>query len=306
MLKIPLPAYLAVALAITVAYLFFSANSPEAKGWHNVASIEPDSEAVTFVGAGDIASCESYGDEQTAMLLNAIPGTVFTLGDNVYSGSTLKMFSECYASSWGRHRARTMPSAGNHEYDDPGAAGYFGYFGEKAGDPEKGYYSYNLGKWHIIVLNSNCPEVSCNWGSPQERWLAEDLSANSSLCTLAYMHHPPFSSGVLGMKGLLRPLWQDMRDFGVDVVLAGHDHSYERMAPLDANGVPSETGTRIFIVGTGGVNHRPLEKPIPGSEARNDQTFGVLNLTLKPAGYDWEFVPAEGGVFTDSGSGKCQ
>jgi hypothetical protein len=261
-----------------------------------------------LVGAGDIASCSSSGDEATATLLDAISGTVFTLGDNAYESGSASEYTNCYGPSWGRHRARTRPTPGNHEYNTANAAGYYGYFGTLAGDATKGYYSYNLGQWHIIVLNSNsdCGTISCAAGSAQEQWLRADLAANPTACTLAYWHHPRFNSGAEHGNDLnVAPLWQALYDFHADVILNGHEHVYERFAPQNPSGVADATGIRQFTVGTGGKNHYPLGTIQPNSQIQNATTYGVLKLTLHASSYDWQFVPVAGGSFTDSGTGSC-
>jgi hypothetical protein len=257
-----------------------------------------------LVGAGDIASCSSNGDEATASLLDGITGTVFTTGDNVYPDGTPAEFANCYDPSWGRHKSRTYPSPGNHEYHTADGAGYFEYFGAAAGDPGKGYYSYDLGAWHIIVLNSNIPFKA---GSAQELWLRADLAAHPGACSLAYWHHPRFSSGTShGSDKSIQPLWQALYDFGADVILAGHEHNYERFAPQDPGGNPDPIrGIRQFVIGSGGFSHYPFGVPIANSEVRNEDTFGVLKLTLHPASYSWEFIPEAGKTFTDSGNALC-
>jgi hypothetical protein len=259
------------------------------------------------VAAGDIASCSSSGDEQTAALLSNINGTVLTLGDNAYESGTLSEFDNCYDSSWGQYKVSTFPSVGNHEYKTPGAAGYFSYFGATAGDPQKGYYSYDLGKWHIVVINANCSEIGgCGVNSPQVSWLDADLAAHPTLCTLAYWHQPLFSSGMHGNDQAVKPIWQALYHAGVELVLNGHDHDYERFAPQDPNGVEdSLKGIREFVVGTGGKDLRSIGSPINNSVVQNDNTWGVLTLTLHPTGYDWKFIPVAGKTFTDSGSGIC-
>lgn len=257
-----------------------------------------------IVGAGDIADCDSRGDEATAALLDRIPGTVFTTGDHAYQDGTAFEFMNCYDPSWGRHRARTYPSPGNHDYHVVGAAGYFEYFGTNAGDPDRGYYSYDLGAWHVIVLNSILPVEA---GSQQEQWLRADLSANPAACTLAYWHHPRFSSGIQhGSNVDMQPLWQALYDYGADVVLAGHEHNYERFAPQNPQGVSDPNrGIRQFVVGMGGRSHYRFGFPIANSEVRNSDTYGVLKLTLHPESYSWEFVPEAGKTFTDLGSASC-
>jgi hypothetical protein len=263
----------------------------------------PVSDAV-LVGAGDIADCSSQGDEATAALLDGISGTVFTTGDNVYPDGSVAEFANCYDPTWGRHKARTYPSPGNHDHHTADAAGYFDYFGSRAGEFGKGYYSYDLGAWHIIVLNSN---ISVEAGSPQEQWLRTDLAAHPVACTLAYWHHPRFSSGVVhGSNTSMHPLWQALYDYGADVVLAGHEHNYERFAPQDPQGVVDPTrGIRQFVVGSGGRSHYAFGNPIANSEVRNDNTYGVLKLTLHANSYSWEFIPEAGKTFTDSGTAPC-
>ncbi len=260
-----------------------------------------------LVGAGDIAVCSSEGDEATADLLDGIAGTVFTAGDNAYPSGTYDEFENCYGPSWGRHKARTYPSPGNHEYYTANASGYFDYFGAAAGDPSEGYYSYELGEWHVIVLNSMCENVDgCEDGSPMLRWLKEDLAANPKRCTLAYWHHPLFSSGPHGNQAKMKPTWDALYEANADVVVNAHDHIYERFAPQDPDGAADPTrGIREFVVGTGGAELYPLGTIKPNSEVRSNDTFGVLQLKLRSGSYDWEFVPVEGETLMDSGSGSC-
>ena len=261
----------------------------------------------TLVGAGDIADCSSPGAEATAALLDGIPGTVFTTGDNAYEDGTAAEFQDCYDPTWGRHKARTQPAAGNHEYHTPRASGYFEYFGAVAGDRDEGYYSYDLGAWHIVVLNGECSEVPCSAGSAQEEWLRADLAANATACTAAYWHQPRFSSGSQhGSSTSYTAFWEALYDHGVELVMNGHEHNYERFAPQTADGTADPVrGIRQIVVGTGGRNHTGFDSPIPNSEVRNDDTFGVLKLTLRPTSYEWEFVPEAGGTFTDMGSESC-
>ncbi len=314
----------AIAVAVTAGVLQDVRAMPPASALQDAA--EPDSapafEAdqadpgepgrrtveVVLVGAGDIASCTSTGDEATANLLDGIAGTVFTVGDNVYPNGTATEFANCYGPSWGRHKARTRPAPGNHDYNTTGAAGYYGYFGAAAGEPGKGYYSYELGAWHIVAINSNCAAVGgCGAGSAQEQWLRQDLAAHPQACTLAYWHHPLFTSDSShGNATSMRPIWQALYDHGADVVLAGHAHNYERFAPQDPNGVADPArGIRQFVVGTGGASLRRFGAIKPNSEVRNADTYGVLKLTLHPTSYQWEFVPEAGKIFTDSGSAAC-
>lgn len=261
-----------------------------------------------LVGAGDIAECSGPADEATAKLLDTIPGTVFAAGDNVYPSGTASEFRDCYASSWGRHKARTKPVPGNHEYFTADAAGYFGYFGSDAGDPSRGYYSYERGSWHVVALNSNCKEVGgCDADSPQGRWLRNDLADNPAECTLAYFHHPLFSSGSdHGNQPWIRPLWNALYAADAEVVLGAHDHDYERFAPQTPDGTRDEgRGIRQFVVGTGGGTQNGFGKIRPNSQARKAGTPGVLKLILKPGSYEWEFVPVAGETFTDSGTTSC-
>ena len=247
----------------------------------------------TLVAAGDIASCRSSGDEQTAALVARTPGTVAVLGDAVYERGTAVELRDCY--SWRRFRARTRAALGNHEYGSPGARAAKAFFGL----PDRGYYSYELGTWHVVVLNSNCgPAGGCSEGSPQQRWLADDLAQSPARCTLAYWHHPRHSSGLHGSDESMAALWRTLARDGADVVLAGHDHHYERFAPLN--------GIRSFVVGSGGRSHYPVLRRLPRSEVVNDTTYGVLRLTLRPSGYEWRFLPVAGSRFSDSGSADCR
>ena len=260
----------------------------------------------TLVGAGTVASCSSSGDEATAAILDATPGTVFNLGDNVYPSGSLTNYQNCYNPSWGRHKARTAPALGNHEYDtSPTAADYFTYFGAAAGDPTKGYYSYDLGAWHVVALNS---DVSMSAGSAQEQWLRTDLAAHPLRCTLAYWHHPRFSSGSThGSMVGAQPLWQALYDAGAEIVLSGHEHNYERFAPQTPGGaLDLARGIREFVVGTGGGSGAyPFGTPIANSEVRITGVNGVLKLTLGDGTYAWQFIPVAGQTATDSGSGTC-
>jgi hypothetical protein len=267
----------------------------------------PASTAV-LVAAGDIATCSSSGDEETAALLDNIDGTIAVLGDNAYESGTSSEFANCYDPSWGRYKGRTKPAPGNHDYLTPNATGYYKYFGGAAGDPKKGYYSYDLGAWHIIVLNSICRAVvgDCVREGEEVQWLRADLAAHSKTCTLAYWHHPRFSSGLNGSDVYVDEFWQALYEYHADVVLSGHDHDYERFAPQDPSGAADPArGIREFVVGTGGGEHTAIISPIANSEVRDDQTYGVLKLTLHPASYDWQFIPVAGSTFTDSGTGNC-
>ena len=257
-----------------------------------------------MVGAGDIAGCSTSGDEATALLLDGIAGTVFTLGDNAYDSGSTTEYNNCYHPTWGRQKARTKPVPGNHEYVTANAAGYFGYFGSAFGTSTTGYYSYDLGDWHIVALNSS---VAHEAGSAQEQWLRADLAASTKTCTLAYWHHPRFSSGAgHGNDASMQPVWQALYDANADVILSGHDHDYERFAPQTPSGVADATrGIREFVVGTGGRSHYGLGTLKANSQVFNGDTFGVLKLTLSAGTYAWEFVHVDGGTFADSGTGSC-
>ena len=270
------------------------------------SSLAPDASAV-LVGAGDIADCSSSGDEATADLLDKIDGTVFTLGDNAYENGTAADFRECYGPTWGRQRDRTLPVPGNHDYNTPGAAGYFGYFGPAAGDSSTGYYATDLGAWRIYVLNSNCAEIGgCDAASAQEQWLRDDLAAKHRACVLALWHHPRFSSGEHGNDPRTQALWQALDDAGAELVLNGHDHDYERFAPQAPTGRADPSGGIVEIVaGTGGRSRYPFVRIRANSLVRDNTTYGVLRLVLSEGGWSSEFIPVPGGTFTDSGSGTC-
>ena len=285
----------------------------------HVARPEPGATAV-LIGAGDIASCGSHDDdddgrwnggsgvELTARLLDSLvpgnaPVAVFTTGDNAYGEGTARQFASCYDPSWGRHKSVTRPAPGNHDYKTKGARGYFDYFGSNAGPGRRGYYSYDLGDWHIISLNS---EISMARGSAQEEWLRDDLAATTKQCVLAYWHEPRFSSGKHGSSTVPAPLWEALYEHHAEIIVNGHDHHYERFAPQTPGGQRDEArGIRQFVVGTGGRKLRKFKSAIANSEVRYNATYGVLKLTLSADGYRWEFVSVSGAV-PDSGSGTCR
>jgi len=257
-----------------------------------------------FVGAGDIAQCSAPDAAATARILDTVPGTVFALGDNAYPDGSARDYATCYAPTWGRHKKRTRPVPGNHDWGWRGAPGYFGYFGVAAGDPARGYYSYDLGAWHIAALNDN---IDMRAGSPQEQWLRADLAAHPARCTLAYWHAPRFSSGTThGSDPTTQPLWQALYDAGADVVLAGHEHNYERFAPQAPDGtLDSARGIREFVAGTGGGTAYRFGRPIAHSDVRS-MDHGVLKLTLGNGDYHWVFIPVVGSsAFGDSGTARC-
>jgi hypothetical protein len=275
-------------LVIFLALLIYAATRPEAA---------PAEDAI-LVGAGDISSCDNNNDEATAKLLDRIPGTVFVLGDNVYVNGTEEDFANCYHPTWGRHKERTMPVPGNHEYFTPGATGYFDYFTDVPS-----YYAYDLGNWRIYALNS---EIDVSSASEQVLWLKDDLGTNPRHCVLAYWHKPVWSSRYDdGKDSNFETLWQIFHDAGAELILNGHIHNYERFAEMDANGEATSPGLREIVVGTGGVNHDGYVTQLPTSEVRDASTYGVLKLTLRPDSYSWEFIPVVGESFSDSGTTSC-
>jgi hypothetical protein len=262
-------------------------------------------------GLGTANSCRQ---KYTADLLGTTPlAGVLALGDNQYEQGGLSQYAASYELSWGLFKNLTYPTVGNHEYGTTGAAGYFDYFNGtgnldgRAGPRGKGYYSFDIGSWHLISLNSNCTHAGgCSASSPQAQWLRADLAAHPTACTLAFWHHPRFSSGQHGDAGLLEPLWQALYDANADLVVVGHDHLYERFGPQTSTGVADPVkGIREFVVGTGGRSHYNFNTPKPNSEVRNSDSFGILKLTLHPGSYDWAFIPEAGKTFTDFGSNNC-
>jgi hypothetical protein len=268
----------------------------------------------TLIAAGDIAMCNDSGDEATAALIDSLPGTVLALGDLAYEDGSKADFDNCYAPTWGRFKDRTKPTLGNHEYVQKGAAPYFEYFGPGAVDP-RGYYSFDIGPWHLIALNSNCSDVGgCSKGSPMEQWLREDLAAHRASCILAFWHHPrfytpskqPTTRKLEATDKKMAAFWVALIEAGADVVLNGHRHMYERFARQDNEGNANPNGIRQFVVGTGGGPHDRFAGAVaPNSEMRKAETWGVLQVTLRADSYDWRFVPVAGDTFTDSGTDAC-
>jgi hypothetical protein len=276
----------------------------EQSAWFVSATLQPS----ILVGAGDIASCASGGDEATAALVANMPGQVFTAGDNAYDNGSAKNYANCYDPSWGAFKDRTRPAAGNHEYNTVDATPYFDYFGAAAGPRGLGYYSYDLDRyWHVIVLNSNCAEVGgCDEASAQYAWLRNDLRTHPRKHFIAIWHHPRYNSGSHGNDQELDPFWDLLYARGAEIVISGHAHDYERFAPMDDHGDRDEAqGIREFVVGTGGRNLVNVGEPKPNSEVLDNSTFGVLQLSLYPDHYDWQFIPVAGGEFSDSGSTFC-
>ena len=254
-------------------------------------------------GAGDIASCYKPEDQFTAALLGNIDGDVLTFGDNTQLDGTAEEFEFCYDPTWGVYKYKTHPTPGNHDYHADRALPYYAYFGSAAGEVDKGYYSYDIGYWHLIALNSNIDDGP---SSPQLQWLQADLDSHQNNCILAYWHHPLFTSATSNKSvSSIEDIWDVLYAYGVDVVLNGHAHLYERFAPQTPQGVPDSNGIREFVVGTGGGGSLDNYSPIANSEVINNQTYGVIKLTLHPLSYDWEFIPIEGQTFIDSGSYNC-
>lgn len=254
--------------------------------------------SVILVGAGDIATCDNSNDEATAKLLDTIAGTVFVLGDNVYIDGTYREFTDCYHPTWGRHKDRTRPVPGNHEYFTAGAAGYFQYF-----DNIPSYYAYDLAAWRIYALNS---EIDVSSASAQVKWLTNDLDANPRLCVLAYWHKPRWSSRYEdGSDATYETLWKTLHAAGAELVINGHIHNYERFTEMNAEGLAASPGLREIVAGTGGVNHDGYVSSLSTSEVRDASTYGVLKLILGPTSYSWEFIPVTGKTFTDTGVTPC-
>jgi acid phosphatase type 7 len=266
--------------------------------------------------AGDIACALGEPSSTTKcremktsdIIVNGGASTALALGDLQYNSASLSNLRDSYDRSWGRVKSITRPALGNHEGSGSGYFDYFNGIGVNngpAGERGKGYYSFDVGAWHLIALNSNC-DSGCQAGSAQEQWLRSDLTANPRACTLAYWHHPRFSSGHDHNNLFMQDIWRDLYDAGVDVALVGHSHDYERFGPQNANGNLDPTrGIRQFVVGTGGAFFTGLSTPEPNSEVRQNTTYGVLKLTLHPTSYDWQFVPEAGRTFSDSGSQAC-
>ncbi len=268
------------------------------------ATLRAEEADPVLIGAGDIAYCSNSNDSKTAALVQSSGGIPFTLGDNAYGEGTAEQYEDCYDPTWGTFADHTHPVVGDNEYDTPDAEPYYDYFGSAAGDSDEGWYSYDVGAWHIVALNSNCGEIGgCSRGSRQEQWLRADLAAANATCIAAMWHQPRFSSSSSNTG--TKALWEALEDFGGDIVLSGHHHNYERFAPQDADGHLDPDGIRQFVVGTGGRSLASFGTTQPNSEVRNNKTYGVLKLTLHPDGYDFAFVPVSGSSFTDSGHAGC-
>ena len=291
------------------------AAGPTAAGPAPAPATAASSAVYTLVAAGDIAcgpdievTDRQCQQEATAQLVEGLnPDGVLVLGDTAYETVTVDSLKS-YDASWGRFLDRTHAVVGNHEYYGQGPDAYWDYFGDRAGERGSGWYSFDLGSWHVVVLNSECEEVDCSPDGDQGRWLADDLAASSARCTVAAFHRPRFSSGEeYGDDESVSPLWQVLQDAGVDVVLNGHEHSYERFAPQrDSGRATAEEGMAEFVVGTGGRDLRGFDEAKPNSEVRWNDSFGVLALTLRADGYDWRFHGTPGTPDVDSGSASCR
>lgn len=265
-----------------------------------------------IVAAGDIAcpagkpvTSTTCQQDATAKLAASLkPEAVLVLGDLQYENATLAEFQSGYDKSWGALKDKTRPVPGNHEYNTPGAAGYFDYFGAAAGERGKGYYSYDIGAWHIIALNS---ETDVSEGSPQRQWLRDDLRQNAAPCTLAYWHTPLFTTGMHATETAYTGLWQELYDANAEIVLNGHSHSYERFVPQDPTGkADSARGITQFVVGTGGYGWQPLRDAVPNLAKRQNESYGVLKLELEQNSAKYSFAAIPGApAFTDTGTVAC-
>lgn len=266
-------------------------------------SFPPPPVTEVFVGAGDIGMCGPQGNPAaTARLLDTIEGTVFTAGDNAYPQGSAQDFRNCYDPTWGRHRDRTRPAPGNHDYETLNGTPYYDYFGESSGPRGFGYYSFELGAWHILSLNSN---IATQAGSPQYAFVTRDLASNRSPCTMAYWHHPLYTSGQNGPNGFMRDIYRALYDANADLIVTGHDHLYEKFLPQNADGdVDTARGIRQFIIGTGGAQLTLVVQAARNSEVRVTGSFGVLKLTLTPNSYDAAFIQANGTI-ADFTTGRC-
>jgi hypothetical protein len=257
----------------------------------------PQPQPEVLVAMGDIGSCDSDADEAVADLVSRLRGTIAVLGDLAYERGSPAEFARCFDPAWGPMKDRIRPAPGNHDYLTDGAAGYYDYFSRAAGTRGKGWYSYDLGAWHLVALNSNCALVGCGPGSPQLDWLRTDLAMADASCLLAYWHHPRWSSGRHGSQAFVQPFWAELERAGIDVILNGHDHTYERV---------SVRGVAQFVVGTGGRSLYPFtEPPLPTTQARTDRAYGALWLALSPGGYEWRFLALGQSEFRDTGWGSC-
>lgn len=307
-------AVLLLVLAVAaIAILAFVLLTGEPGGSPGASESAPAADEAVFVGAGDIAECPTEGDEATAAILDEVvsanpDAVVFTTGDNAYPDGSYEEYLECYEPSWGRHKERTRPAVGNHEFMQTQAEGYHRYWGDAGGPFDLYYYSFDLDGWHVVVLNSECHRVGCEFGSDdgeQVEWLDADLEESDAECTIAIWHTPRWSSGRYGSDREYDTLWRVLYDHGAEIVLNGHEHLYERFEPMRPDGtLDSERGITQFTIGTGGGNLRRFRDLADHSAARGSE-HGVLQLTLGDGTYGWEFLAVEGASFTDAGRGTC-
>ncbi len=271
----------------------------------------PISSGATLLAVGDISTCDSLGAFITAgivqaQLLEQPSAKLALLGDIAYERGTDEEF-KCFDTAWGKFKSISYPVPGNHEYFSDNAAGYYKYFGTRAGDPKRGYYTYTLGNWRMYALNSNCQAIGgCDTSSPQAKWLQKTLLENPRACTLAYWHHPRFSSGHHGNNDFMQDIWAILAKSGTELVLAGHDHMYERFKPLDKAGKPNPKGIRSFVIGTGGRSFYEFKNLNPNSAAKQNTELGIVKFQLEPNGYSWAFISAKKNGFTDTGRANCQ
>lgn len=308
-------AAIALAAVVAVGLLAFSGNGDPSGSGAGAAAPKVDrigaagARRAVLIAAGDIAQCDNTGDTATGKLVARTPGVVQLLGDNAYPSGTPTDYARCYQPTWGSFKGRTLPAAGNHEYRRSlKAEGYYRYFGRAARPPD-GYYSYDIARWHVVVLNSTCYLVGgCGPASPQAKWLRADLDRSRARCTLAVWHHPRFSSGTRhGSNTLMSAMWRILQAKGAEVVLSSHEHNYERFAPQREDGTLDRArGLREFVAGTGGARPYPFSgKPLANSQSRGENVTGVLRLELLPDGYKWRFLRASGRRFSDSGTAAC-
>ena len=275
-------------------------------------------DSAIVVAAGDLVDCAGGAQERTATLAESLhPDAVLALGDLVYPNATIDEYLDCYAPTWGRLRSVTHAVAGNHEYHTEHGGPFWAYFCGASGPPFRGYYSFDLGPWHAVVLNSNCGQDAdvpsyvpddfggCDEGSPQALWLAQDLAAHRGQCTIAMWHHPRFTSGSASDGGRMRALWAIAQANGVDLVLNGHAHLYNRFGKLDADGQPSDRGMRSFVVGSGGHDLSKSVRSPAGLEASDDSHNGVLRLDLQRESFAWQFLSSDDAAVLDSGEAPC-
>lgn len=292
--------------AILLAAFFLAActDGPENLFVPGPAEEVAESAVPVVLAAGDIGSCDPASETAaTAKLLDSMAGTILALGDIAYPDGGPVAYRRCFDPTWGRHRERIRPVPGNHDYEFPGADQYFAYFGAAAGERGLGYYSFEIGDWLLIGLNS---QIDLGGGSQQAEWLRRTLAATPTRCAVAYLHHARFSSGSHGNHDWLVPMWEILDAAGVDLVLSGHDHHYERFAPQDAEGRRDAGGVRQFVVGTGGAYVLLAGRRAANSEVLDGATFGVLRLELRPGRYTWRFVSTAGSRFTDAGEASCR